>query len=445
MGVPGFFATLRGALSDLPRHDPVYNELAVISKYNRQARRLKAAISDARSDVVKMVEQVTEGGLKGNFTADDLRHWRLLSFRALSGTAIVYDTWMRSLVLEGVDFIVRIIVGACQYAADSREARRVQETIEEWARNQGIIAASYPVPENAYEYAEMPNFVRIVGDFGVIYKKRRLNFVLYEINNLYQHISEDADACAADPESLDLLKIKIQKCIDELSVFEDMHFLSRQTAVICRRLFLGRFANEKTNMIAGDTHFLGKECVDEISKLIERLSQECDLIRDVDRADAVLASPLLLNLGERCRTAILTGYLGYFFWDIVLRPTASALSLDAGPIEEILIDRISPEDANSIILDDRKNVLLGSSFAGFGGFFSRSIRENDYLWGRLHAVDRLFDILIATVPMNIRDDFDIDALKKRAFESVLDEEAKRLKFIPGLIAEVMEKVRVASG
>ena len=41
-GVPGFFATLRGALSDLPRQEPVYNELAVISHYNRQARRLKA-------------------------------------------------------------------------------------------------------------------------------------------------------------------------------------------------------------------------------------------------------------------------------------------------------------------------------------------------------------------------------------------------------------------
>jgi hypothetical protein len=194
-------------------------------------------------------------------------------------------------------------------------------------------------------------------------------------------------------------------------------------------------------MISGDNNFLGKEDINEISKLVERLGRECDLTRDVDNADAVLASPLLMNLAERYRTAILTEYLGYFFWDIILRPTVSALSLDAGPIEEILIDRISPEDAISITLADRKNVLLGGSFAGFGGFSSRSIRENDYLWGRLHAVDRLFDILISTVPMNIRGNFDIDALKKRAFESVLDEEAKRLKFIPGLIAKIAEMVQ----
>ena len=160
----------------------------------------------------------------------------------------------------------------------------------------------------------------------------------------------------------------------------------------------------------------------------------------MDNADAVLASPLLLNLGERSRIAILTGYLGYFYWDIILRPTTSALSLDAGPIDEILIDRISPEDATSVTLDDRKTVLQGGSFAGFGGFLSRSIRENDYLWGRLHAVDRLFDILDSTVPANRRGDFDIAALKKRAFGKVLEEEAKRLSFIPELMAQLREAV-----
>lgn len=438
-GVPGFFATLRAALSDLPRHDPVYNELAVISRYNRQARRLKAAILDARSHVARMIEQMTAGGLKGNFTADDLRHWRLSSLNLLSGTAIVYDAWMRSLVLEGLDFIVQIIVSVCQYAADSRDARRVQETVEAWARNQGIIAASYSMPEDAHEYSELPSFGKIIGNFGVIYKKRRLNFVLHEINDLYQNISEN-DSCETDPQALDLLKIKVQKCLDELSVYDDMNFLSRQAVSMCRRLFVGRFAKEKLNIVSGTVDFLGKEDLDEISKLVERLGQECDLERTMDNVDAVLASPLLLGMAERCRIAILTGYLGYLYWDIILRPTASALSLDAGQIEEILIDRISPEDATTLTLPDRKSVLQGGSFAGFGGFLSRSIRESDYLWGRLHAVDRLFDILESTVPANRRGDFDIAALKKRAFGRVLEEEARRLRFVPELLAQLGEAI-----
>lgn len=120
----------------------------------------------------------------------------------------------------------------------------------------------------------------------------------------------------------------------------------------------------------------------------------------------------------------------------------SALSLDtdAGPIEEILVDRISPEDATSLRLDGRKSVLLGRSFASFGGFLGRSIRENDYLWGRLHAVDRLFDILLSTAPASVRGNFDIVALKKCAFERVLAEEEQQLHAIPTLIAQLREAV-----
>jgi len=438
-GVPGFFATLRGALSDLPRHDPVYNELAVISRYNRQARRLKAAIFDARSHVARMIEELTGGALRGKFTTDDLRHWRLSSTKVLAGTAIVYDAWMRSIILEGLDFIVQIIVSACQYAADSREARRVQETVEAWARNQGIITAHYAMPDVLYQYSDLPKFARIIGDFGVIYKKRRLNFVLHEINDLYQDIPAE-DAGVASHESLDLLKIKVQKCLDELSVYDDIGFLSRPAVSMCRKLFVGRFANEKAGMTAADADFLGQDDLEEVSRLVARLGEECDMERTMDNADAVMASPLLMNLGERSRIAILTGYLGYFYWDIILRPTASALSLDAGPMEEILIDRISPDDATTITLPDRRNVLLGGSFGGFGGFLSRSVRENDYLWGRLHAVDRLLDILASTVPANMRGDFDIAALKKRAFERVLGEESGRLRLVPDLMAQLKESI-----
>ena len=289
------------------------------------------------------------------------------------------------------------------------------------------------------QYSELPKFARVIGDFGVIYKKRRLNFVLHEINDLYHDIQAD-DSGAANPESLDLLKIKVQKCLDDLSVYDGIGFLSRQAVSMCRKLFVGRFADEKANMISADIDFLGQDDIDEISKLVARLGEECDMERSMDNADAVMASPLLLNLGEPSRIAILTGYLGYFYWDIILRPTASALSLDAGPMEEILIDRISPDDATTITLGDRKNVLLGGSLGGFGGFLSRSVRENDYLWGRLHAVDRLLDILGSTVPANMRGDFDMAALKKRAFERVLGEEAGRLRLVPELMAQLKEAI-----
>ena len=436
-GVPGFFATLRGAFTDLPRNDPVYNELAMISRYNVQARRLKAAILNARPQIARLIEAETEGRLKGEFTVEDLRHWRLLSITLLSGTSVVYDAWLRSLIFEALDFIVRLIATACQYAPDSPEARRVQEAIEAWARRQEIIAETYAMSANLYRNVDLPLFARMILDFGLVYKRRRLNFVLHEINELYPDVSE-GPAAEKETEALDLLKIKIHKCITELAAYDDLDFLSRHALNACRELFLEDWAEQRP--LTAEVVDADPEAVAALSHLIERLAQECDMARSADDSDTALASSLVQGLKEQSRIAILTGYLGYFFWDVILRPTASALSLDEGPIEEILVDRISPEDASSIVLDEGKPVLLGSSFAGFGGFLGRAVRENDYLWGRLHAVDRLFDILLSTVPANLRDGLAVDALKKRAFERVLEEESQRLELVPELLARISEAV-----
>jgi hypothetical protein len=177
-----------------------------------------------------------------------------------------------------------------------------------------------------------------------------------------------------------------------------------------------------------------------ISSLVKRLAIECDLARRNDDADAVLSSSLLLNLAPRCRSAILTGYLGYFYWDVLLRPAVSTLSLEAGPLEEILIDRISPDDATSLTSPGAARALLGGTFAGFGGFLSRATRENDYLWGRLHAVDRLFDILASTGPASMRNTIDFHALKKAAFERVIEEESGRLTLVPDLVARIRDAI-----
>lgn len=91
---------------------------------------------------------------------------------------------------------------------------------------------------------------------------------------------------------------------------------------------------------------------------------------------------------------------------------------DLGEFNEIKIDRISPEDAVAI---RRGNTLKGVNLGRFGGFFSRAHRENDYLWGRLHAIDRLIDIVCDSALGRDRDDLvDRMALKLKAFKLVLD-------------------------
>jgi patatin-related protein len=431
--VPGFFATLRGALSDLPRTDPTYNELADVSRYNKHVRRLKDAIYFARPQVAKLIEHATGGKISGRFTINDLRHWRLSSTNALAGTPIVYDSYLRTMVLEALDFVAELINGACGFSSDSTPAHRVQEAVELWARNQQILLAdSYGIKDEVYENQDMPSSAKMLIDFGLIYKKRRLNFVLHEINDLYGSASSKRPG-STESDDLDLIKIQIHKLIDEMAIYDDTGFLSGHAIAMCRRLFPTDFSR------MGVEQFVGANDAG-ITSLVKRLGIECDLARRNDDADAVLSSPLVQNLEPRYRNAILTGYLGYFYWDVILHPVVSALSLESGPIEEILIDRISPDDAVSLASPDGPRVLLGGTFAGFGGFLSRATRENDYLWGRLHAVDRLFDILASTVPTSTRDAIDFHALKKAAFERVIEEEAGRLSLIPDLVAHIREAI-----
>lgn len=420
--VPGFFATLRGALSDLPRTDPTYKELADVGRYNKQVRRLKQAIAYARPQVAKLVDEVSEGRARGRYTVNDLRHWRLSSTNALATTPIVYDSFLRTLVLEALDFVAELTAGACGFSRESTASHRVQEAIELWAARHGILLAdSYYAAENAYENVDMPAFAKMTIDFGVVYKKRRLNFVLHEISDLY-------DSTAA--EDLDLVKIQVHKLIDALAMYDNADFLSERAVAMCRTLFACMTAQQ----MDADQFVADRDA--ELTALVRRLGIECDLAGKNDDADTLLSSGLVQNLEPRYRTAILTGYLGYFYWDVILHPAVTALALETGPIEEILVDRISPDDAPSLAPPGNPRVLLGGTFAGFGGFLNRATRENDYLWGRLHAVDRLFDILSSTLPNPIRATIDLHALKKAGFECVMEEEARRLHLVPDLVARL---------
>lgn len=137
----------------------------------------------------------------------------------------------------------------------------------------------------------------------------------------------------------------------------------------------------------------------------------------------------------------MAGYLGWPYWDVVVLPTMNALGLASNAFEEVLIDRISPNDATSICLENGCGHLQGETVIGFGGFLSRSARENDYLWGRIHAVDRLIDIVASTLDSaQVHSLPDFPAFKKRAFEMILRQEADRLSSIPDVVADLRDAV-----
>src|SRR3546814_19669642 len=85
--------------------------------------------------------------------------------------------------------------------------------------------------------------------------------------------------------------------------------------------------------------------------------------------------------------------------------------------------------------------LKGIQFNSFGAFFSRTYRENDYLWGRLHGAERLIDILVSTLPQKLALPPDrVLAFKRRAFRAILAAERPHLTSIGELLDSLEREI-----
>jgi hypothetical protein len=173
---------------------------------------------------------------------------------------------------------------------------------------------------------------------------------------------------------------------------------------------------------------------DKLDQLIERLAAEIKLDDSTRDLDDLLASLDPAQWHPEARREVLVNYLGFPFWDVLTFPMIAAR--EVGELNEILVDRISPQDARTLKGFEGIDSLKGIGFAHFAAFLSRGYRENDYLLGRLHAVDRLIDIVCdAAGAENVRR-IDVAGLKKRAFTRVLDAEEKHLGQSRELIASL---------
>ena len=69
------------------------------------------------------------------------------------------------------------------------------------------------------------------------------------------------------------------------------------------------------------------------------------------------------------------------------------------------------------------------------------IARTTTFWGRLHAVDRLIDIVCDSADVDpTQDGIDVPALKKRAFAQILDVEEPHLRHSAELIAAIRGRI-----
>jgi len=432
--MPGFFTTLRRALSDLPRHEPIYEELDETNRFNEQVASLKSLARSSRTNVQALIERATHGGLTGTFTAAQVLHWRLTSSNLLASSSLTYNAWMGSLVREAIELISDLLCRTCDLDRRSQHAHWVRYVIEAWCEAAGMFPGDYVIPDTVKVDAELPPFAQFVVNFGVRYKARRIAHVLHEINATYQ-----LDAGAFSPplnfDLVDELKRQVGNSLRSLYVFETPQFLQKLPAATIRQLFCPPESGPRPHPI----QFVSLRGT-ELTDLFASIGTVCGLAGISGDLDDIMSSPLVMSLHPKLREAVLSGYLGWPYSDIVLLPAINALGLNGNTFEEVLVDRISPKDARSICIDPDCAPLRGEAAIGFGGFLDRASRQNDYLWGRIHAIDRLIDIVASTVDTDGDANLlDIAAFKKLAFERMLVDEGDRLADV----ADIVEAVRSA--
>jgi hypothetical protein len=218
--------------------------------------------------------------------------------------------------------------------------------------------------------------------------------------------------------------------------YETPDFYSQMTCEELQALFGESPAPEDPNAVGDYAQKLAERHEGAITQLIERFAAEIALDAATNEVDTLLAALDTARWLPQARREVLVNYIGFPFWDIL---TFSVTSWrDLGEFDEIRVDRISPEDARTVARGG--HALKGTAFMHFGAFFSRAFRENDYLLGRLQAIDRLIDIVCDSAGKEALAGVDVQALKRRAFAHVLRKEEAHLTNVRSLVEELRSEL-----
>jgi patatin-related protein len=435
---PGFFATLKGALSDLPRNQPIAEQLEFIANFNERVRKLRAIVDSARPEIARLVLGLAEARSDESLTAADVGAWReAANEEAARNAGFAYQGYVRQKLDSVQAYLARLLASICGSRSGSPEARVIEAVVGAWARHRGIVYREEFAMRSAQRCASRsaPAWIEFLHAFDVEFRKRRLVFLIQGQNRLYATLGDDATAQAR--RRLDGLKREFYRCLDRLRRYESADFHASVTCAELQDLLAGPATAEQMAALDDYADQFAAANESALTRLIERLAADIRLDTATDELDVLLAGMGSSEWSRDARREVLVNYVGFPFWDVLTLPMTSWR--DLGEFDEIRVDRISPEDARTLATLEDPPALRGTAFMHFGAFFSHAFRENDYLLGRLHSIDRIIDIVCDSAGATAMAGIDVAAIKRRAFDLVLRAEEAHLPNAGPLI----ERLRTA--
>ena len=437
--VPGFFATLKGAMSDIPRNQPVTDELSWVFAFNDEVRQLNGIIDGARPSIHRLLARIIADPLERPAGAEQIRAWReQANAHVAQDAGFAYQGYVRLKLASVRRFVARLIAEMRDAPPRSPLARLIAEVIDAWATHAGLVYSERDDQARPAAAPAIPDWASFLLAFDVDYRKRRLNFLIEGQNRLYQMI-EHPRFKGLDPAVIDTLKRDFYGCLELVQRREEVRFFDADTRTLAAEIFADApSAADARDLRRRARHFVEANA-ERVGALIARLAARIELNASTRDLDVLLAGLDAARWPAEARREVLINYLGFPFWDVLTFPLTS--TREVGELHEILVDRISPQDARSLDGFNGAHSLKGIGFGHFAAFLSRAYRENDYLLGRLHAIDRLIDIVCDSARIDAaHEGIDVVSLKRRAFTRVLDAEAPHLSESAALIAALRQRV-----
>jgi patatin-related protein len=399
---PGFFSMILRALADIPRAQPIREELEAIGALDRRAERQRQILDGMARDVGDAISRaVGKRFFLLPLDAERLARARpRIQSQAAREAGFAFGAYAQLKLHFVLDGIARLLADSAGVRAD-----RLRGVLEAEARAMGAFAHEAATAAGA---PDSP-YVRFLRTFDSGFRIRRLRTLIRllarEIPDMPQGPARDAAAEA---------KARLHAALAP--------FLLARTPEGTGAA--GRLAAAAARLEAG--------APGAAAAALATVAEVLDLPGLDSRADAeLLAAARSPDLPRPLRQELVRAFLGFPFVDIALLALMQGEASDA--MEELKVDRISPEDAPALGGGGTRGMLHGWRLNAFGAFFCRAWRENDYLWGRLHGAERLCDILADSAREGGADGFDPWPWKRRLFAAILAAERPHLPAIQPLL------------
>lgn len=387
---PGFFRTILSSLATIPRDEPILEDLKDIEIRNQEARRFETVMERIELDVNDLIDRILLLEPNAKVSTAMLASWRERAHeQAHAEAGFTYGSYVESKASLLIDRMSKFL-NEWESSLGIKPCSFSDEDLRNWAEDRRYLSSSDPGCRSAIPFFRT---------FDVDYRVRRLRFLIRRMNRFLQDNPEVS-------EQLSLAAIKTH-------IYESIaRYRRRWHPDFFEQLPQGLPLDETLNTI-GNLMKLEDLDFDEDQLLAEAINQ--------------------IDNGE-LRLTLFRAYVGFAFYDILMLPmTAHA---DLQEIDEVRVDRISPLDCEYLHKNGHAP-LMGDKLFNFGAFFSRKARENDYIWGRIHAANRLVDFLCDAAGKDaLCESLDLDEFRKRLALSIIEAEAPHTLYSAELIEQL---------